>query len=210
MNIITANPAKPLTSAADVAAWLDEQNIPFIDVATLNWAKEFPLKPSFKVRVARTADALVLNYRVQEPAVRAVANVDCGAVWEDACAECFIKAPEDAGYYNIECNCIGTLLIAYGQGRETRQPLEVEALKAVKRYASLGRTPFEVRKEPTTWELSLIVPFALLPHLHDDGQRTDYVGNIYKCGDKLPEPHFVTLYPIDVPSPDYHRPEFFQ
>ena len=49
-----------------------------------------------------------------------------------------------------------------------------------------------------------------LPELHDDGLRTDYVGNIYKCGDLLPQPHFVTLFPIQAPQPDYHRPEFFQ
>jgi hypothetical protein len=34
-------------------------------------------------------------------------------------------------------------------------------------------------------------------------------GNIYKCGDALPVPHYVSWRPIDTPDPDFHRPEYF-
>ena len=176
----------------------------------LNWAAEYPLKPEVHVSISRTATHLILHYHVNEPAVRAQEGVDNGSVWEDSCCECFIKAPESDVYYNIECNCVGTLLIGCGAGRNDRRRYAPEQLTAVHRTATLGRTAFGLREEPTSWELTLEVPFELLPELHDDGQRTDYLGNIYKCGDLLPQPHFVTLFPIDTPSPDYHRPEFFQ
>ena len=32
--------------------------------------------------------------------------------------------------------------------------------------------------------------------------------NLYKCGDGLAEPHYLTWQPISTPAPDYHRPEF--
>ena len=34
-------------------------------------------------------------------------------------------------------------------------------------------------------------------------------GNVYKCGDMLPHPHFLSFFPIDLPKPDFHRPDFF-
>ena len=33
--------------------------------------------------------------------------------------------------------------------------------------------------------------------------------NLYKCGDNLSHPHFLSWQPIDTPQPDFHRPEFF-
>ena len=33
--------------------------------------------------------------------------------------------------------------------------------------------------------------------------------NFYKCGDKLQTPHFLSWNRIDLPSPNFHRPDFF-
>jgi hypothetical protein len=33
--------------------------------------------------------------------------------------------------------------------------------------------------------------------------------NFYKCGDLTAHPHFLSWNPIDLPKPDFHRPEFF-
>src|SRR3546814_9695772 len=34
-------------------------------------------------------------------------------------------------------------------------------------------------------------------------------GNFYKCGDDLPEPHYVAWNPIDNPTPNFHLPQYF-
>jgi hypothetical protein len=34
-------------------------------------------------------------------------------------------------------------------------------------------------------------------------------GNVYKCGDNLPVPHFISWNPITTENPDFHRPDFF-
>ena len=44
---------------------------------------------------------------------------------------------------------------------------------------------------------------------------TDWSGlkakvNLYKCGDKLSQPHFLSWKPISAPKPDFHLPEFFE
>jgi hypothetical protein len=34
-------------------------------------------------------------------------------------------------------------------------------------------------------------------------------GNFFKCGDDLPEPHFVAWNNVNAPSPNFHVPECF-
>ena len=33
--------------------------------------------------------------------------------------------------------------------------------------------------------------------------------NFYKCGDDLPEPHFVSWNKIEAPTPNFHLPKYF-
>jgi hypothetical protein len=35
------------------------------------------------------------------------------------------------------------------------------------------------------------------------------MGNVYKCGDAMPQAHYLTWNPIGTSRPDYHRPEYF-
>jgi len=44
--------------------------------------------------------------------------------------------------------------------------------------------------------------------LTDLGGRTARA-NVYKCASGLSVKHYVTWRPIQTPTPDYHRPEFF-
>ena len=78
------------------------------------------------------------------------------------------------------------------------------------RWASLGIEPFETRNEPTQWELALRIPVSTF-FLHNlsgfDGLQAK--GNVYKCGDNLPVPHFISWNPIKTENPDFHRSEFF-
>ncbi len=179
-------------------------------IDTLNWAKEFPYAPNVKFRIAYNDSTLLLHYKVTENSVAAVATADGGYVWEDSCCECFIQPTDDGIYYNLECNCAGTLLLAAGTERNGRTPAPENVLKSIDRWASLGRDSFAERKGEQTWELALTVPFStwFQHHIeHLDGMTLR--GNFYKCGDKLSMPHFVTWNAIQSATPDYHRPEYF-
>ncbi len=33
--------------------------------------------------------------------------------------------------------------------------------------------------------------------------------NFYKCGDELPEPHYLSWNPINLEKPNFHTPDFF-
>lgn len=196
------------TSAKDVCAHFDKYNIDWTPIDNVNWPQQYPYKPEVKFRIAYTDSALILNYEVFERSVAAVAPTDNGNVWEDSCVEFFLQAEEGGEYYNVECNCVGTLLIAHGMDRNSRTPLAPDVLKRVKRYSTLGTDNFEERKLKEPWRISLIIPLDLLGIERLDGSKLRC--NFYKCGDNLSVPHFLSWAPIETESPDFHRPDFFK
>lgn len=192
-----------------IPALLDEEKIAFQSIASVNW-KEYPYVPEVQFRIAYTQDAILLHYKVKEASVRAMAGHDNGPVWEDACVEFFSIPAEDGIYYNIECNCAGTLLVGAGAGREGRQHAPQEILDRVQRWSSLGREAFEERVEDGMWEVALIIPFTtFFLHQINSLEGKSIRANFYKCGDALKTPHFLSWNPIDLPSPNFHCPQFF-
>lgn len=196
--------------AQDVPSLLDEAGIGFESIDNVNWAETFPYKPSVAFRMAYAGDNILLNFQVTEDSVRAVAPSDNGRVWEDSCCEFFVSPVNDGTYYNIECNCAGTLLVGFGPGREGREHLPENALQQVARWSSLGRLPFDERVGQCQWQMALVIPTSLFIHhpglqLQDANMRA----NFYKCGDKTQKPHFLSWNRIALPKPDFHCPAFF-
>lgn len=192
-----------------IPALLDQEKIDFQPVATVNW-EEFPYRPSVQFRLAHTDDSLLLHFQVREASVRATAPADNGRVWEDSCVEFFSVPAGDGVYYNLECNCAGTLLVGAGAAREGRQRAPQAVLDRVQRWASLGREPFAEHIGACSWEVALIIPASTF-FLHELGSFAgrDIRANFYKCGDLLQTPHFLSWNPIDLPKPDFHCPQFF-
>lgn len=196
--------------AAVVPTMLDEMSVPFESIDAVNWPDEYPYCPIVKFRMAWCPEGVVLHYSVEEQSVRATYGEDDGMVWTDSCAECFIRNIDSDTYYNIECNCVGTLLIGLRGEDVGRCRLPLEMLAEVKRWASLDREPFGVLEAQTTWELALVIPasvFSKYPIRLEKGGKLR--ANFYKCGDDLPVPHYVSWNPINVEKPNFHRPECF-
>ena len=60
------------------------------------------------------------------------------------------------------------------------------------------------------WQLTLIIPMNVFIH-HDIShvrERKCKV-NFYKCGDALPQPHFLSWQRVVADNPDFHLPEYF-
>ena len=199
-----------VTLAADIPAAFLSAGIAYTTIDNVNWPQAYPYKPKVEFAAAHTGDALLLHYRVEEQSVRAVARQDQEHIWEDACVEFFCMPADDGIYYNVECNCTGKLLLAAGKDRNARTPAPDEVLKRIDRWASLGTEPFDTRQEPTKWELALRLPIStFFQHKFDGFNALTASGNVYKCGDCLPVPHFISWNPIQTENPDFHRPDFF-
>ena len=197
--------------AAHVPQILDAHATEWHTIVCCNWAETYPYKPKAEFRLACTDEALLLHYRVEEDSIRALCAEDNGRVWTDSCVEMFLSPhPDDGSYYNLECNCIGTVLLGYhdADGNKSRAAYDVTA--GIGRWASLGRSPFAEREAEGPWEVALIVPFACYwRHSFRPETGTQMRGNFYKCGDELRTPHFLSWAPIEWERPNFHLPQFF-
>ena len=189
---------------------LDEQQVAFTDVTNANWSADYPYKPAFSFRMAHTSQSLIIEYRVREASIASVAGRDNGRVWEDSCCEFFSQLPGNDFYYNMECNCTGRLLIGCGPVREGRHLAPASVLDKVQRWSSLGSDDIALIEGDFSWNMVLIIPKDAWFQSNVqsfDGMKMK--ANIYKCGDKLSQPHFLSWNKIDIETPDFHRPDFF-
>lgn len=177
-------------------------------IATLNWP-EYPYTPEVGFRMAHTGDELWLEFRVREAATQGLETRTHGEVYKDSCVEFFVSF-DKANYYNLEVNCIGTVHLGYGPSRQERQFVSPEALSCLGVRTSLGTTPFAERPMGE-WRLTLRMSAGLFAFdtLEGFGGRVA-AANLYKIGDNLSKPHYLSWVPIETPRPDYHRPEFFR
>lgn len=175
-----------------------------------NWDKEFPYSPEVRVKLWHNSNSVFLKFNVTEKWIRGLAANDNEKVAKDSCVEFFISFDEK-GYYNIEVNCIGTVLVSHREGRKINvEYASPEILALIKRDPSLGRKPLACKESNGEWNMTLEIPVKVffkndIKNLKGLKARC----NIYKCGDELPEQHYLSLFPIRTPSPDFHRPEFF-
>lgn len=181
-------------------------------IACCNWPEEFPYAPEVSFRMFHTGDRLMLRFDVAENYTAALVTEDNGQVWTDSCVEFFI-APDEGLYYNFETTCIGRMLLAGRKSRnEDLQYAPAEVLASVKRFPTYPfGEPFAEREGDNRWSLTLAIPpQALFRHALTDWSGFTARMNLYKCGDKLSHPHFLSWRPIQTGSPDFHRPEFFE
>lgn len=180
--------------------------LPAVPVGHINW-KEFPYKPDVTVRLGYSSTALAILFEVEEDHVLGSNMEDCGPVWEDSCCEFFVSDPCGEGYFNFEMNCIGTLLAAKRRSRDDFEFLTKEQLRSIARYCSLPHAPTDSVKCGQKYWIAEVIPFSLLGL---EEVPKSLRANFYKCGDKCNKVHFLSMAPVGTPSPDFHRPEFFQ
>jgi len=176
-----------------------------VQLACINWPGQFPYCPECDVRIARSESHLAISYLVKGKDLRATEMEDGGRSWEDSCCEFFIS-PGNGYYYNVETTCIGSVLMAKGEGRENRKKLTAEETARVIRRSTLGHKPYDIAGGEHSWRLDILIPLDLIGL---DPLPAEAKCNFYKCGDKTATPHFVSWAPIKTEKPDFHRPEFF-
>lgn len=177
-------------------------------MAFLNWPQH-PYAPDVRFRIGHTGSEIWLRFDVTEARVRGLETRVNGEVYKDSCVE-FFFAFDKSGYYNLELNCIGTPHLAFGPDRHARRFVPLPQMERLSIASSLGKEPFGERGGGFTWTITARVPLACLAFGAPASLAgVEAKGNFYKCGSALSEPHYLTWQPIQSPSPDYHRPEFF-
>ncbi|MDR1583755.1 MAG: hypothetical protein LBS55_10970 [Prevotellaceae bacterium] len=178
-------------------------------VACVNWATH-PYAPAVTVKIAHTPSHLLLQYDVREKSIRAQYTQCNQSVWTDSCVEFFVSLDQKKTYYNFEFNCIGTPLLRHNVKPHEGTYATPELLSTLLTKSSLGNSPIAVQQGDFTWQLLVAIPYTcFFAHQISDLRGQTLLGNCYKCGDELPDPHFLSLFPIRTPTPNFHAPEFF-
>lgn len=98
-----------------------------------------------------------------------------------------------------------------GKGRDNRTISKEDNLQRIDRWASLGRKSIGLIEQETHWELALVVPVAAFwRHNYGALFGKAFLVNVYNCVGSGDDRQYVTWKPIDTPSPDFHRPEYFR
>lgn len=176
-------------------------------ISCVNW-KEFPYKPIVAFNIARTNKNLYIRYFVSGNSIKATYTNDNSPVHKDSCVEFFMKRVDDNRYMNFEFNCTGTCDAASRLSRSIKNPLSENEYKMIKRLSSVKTHCAEEVKGLHSWSLIVVIPFEIMG-LDSENLPEKILGNFYKCADETENPHYVSWSPIDLPSPDFHCPEFF-
>ena len=171
--------------------------------------------PLTQVKVAYDDEAIYVKFKVNDRYVKAIYANHQDPVYKDSCVEFFFTPGADVteGYFNLEMNCIGTMLFHHQKiPRKNAVAINENDIEKVKVITSLTGVIDPEIDDNVSWQVSYRIPFSILKEYHkfnNPGPGTVWKANFYKCGDDLSHPHWLTWAPIDNPKPDFHRPEFF-
>lgn len=171
--------------------------------------------PDTRVKLAYDEKAIFVKFRVEDQYVKAIYDKNQDPVYKDSCVEFFFSPGEDskAGYFNLEMNCGGTMLFHHQiVPRKNAVAVQETDIRKIKVVSSLPALVDPEISDRITWQVTYRIPFSILKGYHDfddPGPGSIWRANFYKCGDDTSHPHWLTWAPIDFPTPDFHRPEFF-
>jgi hypothetical protein len=113
-------------------------------------------------------------------------------------------------------NCIGKGTFAGGAQRTDRTRYADDVLSQIRRESTLGSEAFGTRtfadngNAPYTWKLTVALPvklYSLSEVKPLKGRKIQ--ANFYKCGDNMPQKHYLSWHPIEIEKPNFHRPDHF-
>ena len=179
---------------------LDQPNwdsLPILSLDHILWEADCGIRA--KAQICRDVSALYVHLSAAESSIRAEYTALLSPVHEDSCLEFFFMPEEENRYMNFEVNPNGCLHIGFGKSRKER-------ITVVCRDAdSLFHLKTAITEDG--WEVFYQIPFSFLqlfyPFFRPEGCLN---ANFYKCGDKTPEPHFLSWNPVTSSTPDFHRP----
>jgi hypothetical protein len=190
-------------------AWILAQEISLSYI----WDK-FPYKPKVHVKCLYSDKFLYLRFEVEENAIQSTATKINDFVYIDSCVE-FFCSPEPLlknHYYNLEMNCCGNVFMAYGPDRKERSFVPTNVLENITSARTVVGATKKISVDDKKWDMEIKIPWAVYQSMSDipvPTKGTIWKGNFYKCGDKLPKVHYGSWTKIELPAPDFHRPEFF-
>lgn len=190
----------------NIASLLNQ--LPKNQIDNLPWPA-YTYKPDVAFAAAHNNISFLVKFFVKEQTAQARFRHTHDPVYKDSCVEVFIKFRQKE-YYNMEFNLLGTCRAGFGPDRNNRLLLPEKIIQKIKRWPSRQKIWLPAGTAVTAWELTLIIPVEVFCF----NQLSSFTNikanaNFFKCGDDLPEPHFLAWNNIIAPEPDFHLPAYF-
>jgi hypothetical protein len=179
-------------------------HLPAVPLSNHSWPEISTLCKA-SVVIAHTGQHILLKFKVSNDYFRTASRKINGEVHLDNCVEFFISFDHSDTYYNIEFNCLGIGKMAYGRQKGDRVFIEDDAVRKIQTLNTADR-----QDDSFNWEMTWLIPAEVFTfHQIKTFDGLGASGNFYKCGDALPQPHFLSWNRIDAELPDFHRPDCF-
>ena len=176
-------------------------------------------RPRVQAKLFHANRTLHVLFRVHDQFVRAACTRYGQLVCKDSCVEIFLQPKADAGYFNFEVNCGGTMLLWYvrdstltpqGKFRDFTE-VPIETARAIGIYHSLPAHVAEEIADPLEWRVQLAIPARVLEDFVGpigDFSGQEWRANLFKCADATSHPHWGSWNPIGEEL-NFHQPRYF-
>jgi len=171
--------------------------------------------PKVRAKLAYDQNNVYVIFRVEDQYVRAVTPRNQGPVCRDSCVEFFFSPGTDLskGYFNVEMNCGGTMLLNFQViPRKNMVLLAEEDLARIEVASSQPRIVEPEIVQPTVWTVEYRLPVDILERYSSADKPApgvEWRANFFKCADASSHPHWLTWAKVNRPRPDFHVPEDF-
>jgi hypothetical protein len=181
--------------------------------------KSLSRHPKTSCRVAHDGRNVYLRFDVRDRWVQCQNRRLHGPVWRDSCVEFFFRPKANKGYFNVEINCGGQMLMFYITDWSRRPdkklsrytPLTKEQCAKVAIKTSLNSPIATASSKPVNWWVEAAIPLEILEQyvgkLGDLGGQT-WRANFQKCGGDPKHMHWATWNPIGEKA-NFHQPDKF-
>ncbi len=189
----------------------DWQAIAELNIATYPWY-ESGNKQETQVKLTANEDTLFIRINAEDKySFAQQTQLNHMLICQDSCFEFFFSPCGNLGgsYINLEVNCCGTLHLAYGPDRHSREFICSEGASLIERRASIASPVKFERETDSSWSVEIALPFAAIEKLTGKKVNNEkWFANFYRCGGRK-EPQYAVWNDINVTEPDYHQPEHF-
>ena len=183
-----------------VSGDIDWAGIPVIPIDKVLWTPDYGIRA--QGQLCCDDNYLYVHQSAVEKDIRAENTEPLTPVYEDSCLEFFFMIDGDKNYFNFETNPNGVLNIQYG-------PEKTDRISIVREDAA---DYFDIHTDRTAdgWEVYYRIPLAFIQLFDNDYEfKGTMTGNMYKCGNKTVNKHYLSWTQIDIDAPNFHRPDFF-
>ena len=180
-----------------------------ISIDSLYWerAEKLDLDWSWENKAPKTSaymlygdEGISVKFETEEYPVTVNYFNDNDPVNRDSCVEFFLTpdCDEKNTYLNFEMNANGVLHLQIGVRGNRQNICDVD----------FNVFNIETKLLNSGWILKIYIPFDFLKKYFKNISN-EMRGNLYKCGDRTENPHYLSWSPVKTLKPDFHNTESF-